>query len=173
GANPQEEGPEEGANASAASGADGSFDDSDAVTAAHAEWNEKYLRLAADFENFKRLAQRREAEVRERTVRNIFEDLLPVLDNFERAVQAAQNATDVTSLRIGVEYILKQLHESLREHGVEPMETRGQKFDPLHHEALEEIADSGQTPGTVLDEAQRGYSFKGQVLRPARVRVAG
>ena len=145
----------------------------DPIAAAHSEWNEKYLRLAADFENFKRQAQRREAEVRERTVRNIFEDLLPVLDNFERAVQAAQNASDVTSLRVGVEYILKQLHESLRAHGVEPMETRGQKFDPLHHEALEEVPGSGEAPGTVIEEAQRGYSFKGQVLRPARVRVAG
>lgn len=154
-------------------GSGGDSGDDDPVASAHAEWNEKYLRLAADFENFKRQAQRREADVRERTVRNIFEDLLPVLDNFERAVQAAQNASDVAPLRIGVEYILKQLHESLREHGVEPMETRGQKFDPMYHEALEEVPGSGQTPGTVLEEAQRGYSFKGQVLRTARVRVAG
>lgn len=141
--------------------------------AALAERDAQLLQLAADFENYKRQAARREGEVRERAVRTVLEDLLPVLDNFERAVQAAQNARDVESLRIGIEFILQQLQESLRSQGVETIEAKGQLFDPLLHEALEEVPGEGEAPGTVVDEVQSGYVYKGQVLRPARVRVAG
>jgi len=79
----------------------------------------------------------------------------------------------VESLRVGVEFIAQQLRDTLKNYGVEPIEAQGRKFDPLHHEALEEVSDSGHPEGTVVDEAQRGYSYKGQVLRPSRVRVAG
>jgi molecular chaperone GrpE len=138
-----------------------------------AERDNQLLHLTADFENYKRQAARRESEVRERAVRGVLEDLLPVLDNFERAVQAAQNAKDVESLRIGIEFILQQLQESLSGQGVERIEAKGHAFDPLRHEALEEVPGDGAAPGTVVDEAQSGYLYKGQVLRPARVRVAG
>jgi molecular chaperone GrpE len=143
------------------------------VESVKAAYEDRLLRLAAEFENYKRLAARRESEVRERAVRGVFEDLLPVLDNFQRAVQAAQNATNVDSLRIGVEYILQQLEDSLREHGVEPIAAKGEKFDPLRHDALEEVAQSDQEAGTIIEEVQKGYSYKGNVLRAARVRVAG
>jgi molecular chaperone GrpE len=128
--------------------------------------------LAADFENYKRQAARREMEIRERAVRNVLLDLLPVLDNFERAVAAAKNAKDIASLRIGIEYILQQLNDTLKGLGVETILAAGQQFDPLRHEANEEVSDSGQPAGTVIDEAQRGYTYRGEVLRPSRVRVA-
>jgi molecular chaperone GrpE len=137
------------------------------------ENDERFLRLAADFENYKRQAARRESETRDRATRSVLEDLLPVLDNFERAVDAARNAKDVDSVRIGVEFIAQQFRDALKNHGVEPIPAQGQKFDPLLHDALEEVSDSGVAEGTVIDEAQRGYSFKGTVLRPSRVRVAG
>jgi molecular chaperone GrpE len=166
-----------GSNPSGAENTGGSDEDAtkpvETVDSVKADYEDRLLRLAAEFENYKRVAARREADVRERAVRGVFEDLLPVLDNFERAVQAAQTATNVDSLRVGVEYILQQLENSLREHGVEPIAAKGQAFDPLRHDALEEVADSGQPSGTVLEEAQKGYAFKGQVLRPARVKVAG
>jgi molecular chaperone GrpE len=137
------------------------------------EADDRFLRAVADLENFKRQASRRETEARERAVRNVVEDLLPVLDNFERALQAAQNSTDVQSLRIGVEFIAQQFRDALKNHGVEPIQAEGQHFDPLRHEALEQVSGSDQPEGTIIGEAQRGYSFKGQVIRPSRVRVAG
>jgi molecular chaperone GrpE len=137
------------------------------------EANDRFLRAVADLENFKRQSARRETEARERAVRNVVEDLLPVLDNFERALQAAQNSTDVQSLRMGVEFIAQQFRDALKNHGVEPIQAEGQAFDPLRHEALEQISGSDQPEGTIIGEAQRGYSFKGQVIRPSRVRVAG
>lgn len=136
-----------------------------------AQAKEQLLRLAADFENFKRQAARRETETRERAVRSVIEDFLPVLDNFERAVSAAGNTSDVQSLKVGVEFILQQFKEALKSHGVEEIESEGQSFDPSRHEAIEEI-ESEHGPGTVVHDVQRGYVYKGNVLRPSRVRVA-
>lgn len=137
------------------------------------ENDDRFLRAVADLENFKRQSARRESENSDRAVRRVIEDLLPVMDNFERALDAARNARDVDSVRVGVEFIAQQLRDALKNHGVEAIQAQGQKFDPLHHEALEEVSESGQPEGTVVDEAQRGYSFKGQILRPSLVRVAG
>jgi molecular chaperone GrpE len=133
----------------------------------------RYLQLAADFENFRRQASRREKETRERANISLVEDLLPVLDNFERALDAARLTDDVESLRMGVLFIAQQLREVLRNHGVEPIETQGHHFDPKHHEALEEVTDTDHPEGTIVHEAQRGYRYRGKVLRPSMVRVAG
>ena len=129
------------------------------------------VQIAADFENYKRQASRRETETRERAVRSVVEDLLPVLDNFERAVQAAQSASDMESLRVGIGFILQMFQEALRNNGVTPIEAKGHHFDPLQHEAIEEI-ESDEAPGTIVEEAQRGYAYKGHVLRASRVKVA-
>lgn len=129
------------------------------------------LHLAADFENYKRQTVRREQEVRERAVRGLLEELFPVLDNFERAVLAAEKTNDVQSLKIGVEYILQQFQEALKNNGAEPIEALGKPFDPALHDAVEE-SESEEKPGTVIEDQLRGYLFNGQVLRPSRVRVA-
>lgn len=165
----------EGTSSASASATDTSNSGASAGSVARAvgEGDDRFLQLAADFENFKRQAARRETETRERAARSILEDLLPVLDNFERALDAARNARDVESVRVGVEFIAQQLRDALKNHGVEPIQAQGQPFDPLHHEALEEVSGSEQPEGTVVEEAQRGYSFKGHVLRPSLVRVAG
>lgn len=136
------------------------------------EAKDRFLRLAADFENYKKLAVRREVESKERAIKTVLSDLLPVLDNFERAVHASGSTQDVQNLRVGVEFILQQLHEVLRSHGVELIEATGKPFDPQHHEALEEVPSEEHESGTVLDETQRGYIYKGQVLRPSLVKVA-
>lgn len=139
-----------------------------------AELNEakaQLVQMAADFENYKRQVARRESEARDRAVRGVVEDLLPVLDNFERAVQAAENASDMESLRVGIGFILQMFQEALRNNGVTAIEAKGQSFDPLHHEAIEEV-ESSEAPGTVVEEAQRGYVYKGHVLRASRVKVA-
>ena len=135
------------------------------------EAKNQLMQLAADFENFKRQAARREIETRERAVKSVIEDLLPVLDNFERALSAATSTSDVESLKTGISFILQQFQETLKTHGIEPIEAEGKAFDPKTHEAIEEV-ESDQKSGTVVSDVQRGYSFKGQVLRPSRVRVA-
>lgn len=130
------------------------------------------LQIAADFENYKRSTARRESEVKDRAVRSLVEDLLPVLDNFQRAVDASQTATDVASLRIGVEFILQMFQNALQNHGVTPIDAQGKPFDPMQHEALDQVEVEGHEPGTVVEETQRGYTYKGQVLRASSVKVA-
>lgn len=146
-------------------------EDAEKKTDELSETRDQLRQVAADFENFKRQAGRREIEARERAVRGVIEDFLPVLDNFERAVLAAKGTTDIQSLRMGVEFILQQFEEALKNHGVEPIAAQGKSFDPKQHEALEEV-ESQEKPGTIVDDVQKGYSFKGQILRPSRVRVA-
>jgi molecular chaperone GrpE len=136
------------------------------------EADERFLRAVADLENYKRQAERRINEARERAARNVIEDLLPVLDNFERALEAAQTASDMNSLKIGIEFIAQQFRDALKNHGVEEIPATGQTFDPLRHEAIEQVP-SDAPEGTVVSEAQRGYLYRGQVLRPSRVKVSG
>ena len=131
------------------------------------------LQMAADFENFKRTAARRETEARERAERRVIEDLLPVFDNFDRAIQASGSARDVETMRVGLEFIGQQMQSTLSEIGIQAIESKGQIFDPAQHDAIEEVADSGQPAGTVLEELSRGYVLSGTVLRAARVKVAG
>lgn len=141
------------------------------VTSQLSDAKTQLLHLAADFENYKRASLRREEEVRERATRRVLEDLLPVLDNFERAVSAAKTTTDVSSLKTGVEYILQQFQEAIKNNGVELIEAIGKPFDPAKHDAIEEI-ESDAKPGTVVEDVQCGYSYKGKVIRPSRVKVA-
>ena len=150
---------------------DASAEDASTESDELAAANDKFLRLVAEFENFKRQAARREIETRERAARNVIEDLLPVLDNFERAVEAARTSDDIAGVRMGVEFIAQQFRDTLKGHGVEAIETQGQPFDPTKHDALEEI-ESEHPAGTIVNEAQRGYLYKGQVMRASRVRVA-
>jgi len=166
---------------SEASAADGEAVQAEVVEASEAESPEEkveklqalVVQMAADFENFKRAAARREAEARDRAARRVVEDLLPVFDNFDRAIQASGSARDVETMRIGLEFIGQQMQSTLGEIGVQVIESKGQKFDPALHDAIEEVPDSGQEAGTILDEASRGYTLNGTVLRAARVKVAG
>ena len=137
-----------------------------------AEVEQKLVYLAADFENYKRQTDRRIKEAGERATRRVLEQLLPVLDNFNLALQYSGTAKDVASLKVGLDFVGQQMETALRGAGLEPIESTGQKFDPAQHEALEEVEREGVTPGTIVEEAQRGYSYAGQTLRPSRVRVA-
>ncbi len=142
------------------------------TTAATAEPDERYLRLAADFENFRR---RKNQELLDRS-RYASEDaaraLLPVLDNLRRAVaHAAETGTDGL-LVDGLELVVREFEAALEKLGVSPIEAVGQPFDPALHEAIGS-ADGGEVDvDTVVDEVQRGYRLHDRVLRPALVRVA-
>lgn len=152
--------------------ADNVCDGADEAAAKLAEAEAKLAYLAADFENYKRQTSRRLDEERHRTARKVFESLIPVIDNFSLALRQANNSNDMESLKIGLNFIGQQLDSTLAGAGLEPINALGQQFDPTRHEALEELEVEGKETGVVVEEAMRGYAFEGNVLRPAKVKVA-
>jgi molecular chaperone GrpE len=129
-----------------------------------------HLRLAADFENFKRRT-RQEVETRTAAQKELFMvELLPVVDNLERALTSGVSS-DSAQLRQGVEMTLKQLHQLLRQHGVESDEVVGKTFDPHRHEALSQGHDPAQPDHAILAVFQRGYRRGDKVVRPAKVAI--
>lgn len=133
---------------------------------------EDYLRAVADFDNLRKRTQR-DSEVNRRLALDAFiMDLLPVLDNFERAVQASSTGATVDGLRKGMDLIQRQLLEALRRHGVEEYSCVGAQFDPRRAEAISFVHTSEHKPGTVVSEVSKGYACGERVLRPAKVVVA-
>ena len=135
-----------------------------------AELNERIVRLTADFDNFRKRAQREKDEARQFANQGLLEKLLPVLDNFEMALTAVKDADP--SVRDGVQMILDQLLGVLKESGVEPVDAMGQAFDPNLHEALSQEETTEVEEGTVVQQVQRGYKLNDRLVRPARVVVA-
>jgi len=137
-----------------------------------AELKDKYLRTLADAENArKRVRQQSEESIRIQR-ENILRDLLPIIDNLERALAAARNGNDARTIVAGVEMTVRALIDFLRAQGVTPLESVGQPFDPKRHEAVDHVASQLHPPNTVVDEFHRGYLIGDRTLRPARVSVA-
>ena len=133
---------------------------------------EDYLRAVADFDNLRKRTQR-DSEVNRRLALEAFVmDLLPVLDNFERAVQASSTGATAEGLQKGMDLIHRQLLEALRRHGVEEYSSVGTQFDPRKAEAISFVHTSEHKPGMVVSEISKGYACGERVLRPARVVVA-
>ncbi len=136
-----------------------------------AEKENRYLRLQADFENFRRRTRQEKEELAAVVTQNLLKDLLPFLDNFERALAA--ETTDAESLRAGVEMMYKQLVEALKKEGLEYIETKDKTFDPNFHQAVMRVEDPEKEDGAIVAELQKGYMVKGRVIRPSMVQVAG
>jgi molecular chaperone GrpE len=137
-----------------------------------AERDTLYDRLArqqAEFENVRRRSAREQAEFREYAAKETVRALLPIVDSFERALKSNASPDD---FRSGVDLIYRQLQDALARIGVQPLNAQGQPFDPRLHEAVEMVDTNDAPDNHVLDELQRGYKFKDQLLRPAMVRVA-
>ncbi|WP_143331915.1 nucleotide exchange factor GrpE [Domibacillus antri] len=135
------------------------------------EAEDRYLRLRADFDNFRRRANLdREAQEKYRAQR-LVTDLLPVLDNFERALQVTPEHEETKSVLQGMEMVYKTLLTALENEGVEPIETVGLPFDPTVHQAVMTENDENAEPNSVLAELQKGYKLKDRVIRPAMVKV--
>jgi molecular chaperone GrpE len=139
-----------------------------------AELEDLLRRRQAEFENFRRRMERERAEWAQAAGMDTVRGLLPILDDFERALKAARAAEGAAEndLIKGIELIYKRLLETLTRQGLEPIETAGQKFDPHVHEAVQRVEQEDAEDGAILDEYQRGYNFKGKLLRPAMVKVA-
>lgn len=137
-----------------------------------ADAENRYLRCLADFQNYRRRAEEQRSEIAQFANREFIIGLLPVLDNFERAVAAANQAQSVEAFADGVTLILRQLTDLLQKAGVTRIEALGQQFDPNYHEAVERIHDGGHPENTIVEEVQPGYVMQGRVLRPSMVKVA-
>ena len=132
---------------------------------------ERLLRLAAEFDNYRKRTDKERRELTDAVAADLIRDLLPVVDDLERALAASDASADPT-LRSGVELIHRQLLEALRRRGAEPFAAVGRDFDPAWHEALTSEPAHGRRDGEVTDEIRRGYRIGARLLRPALVKVA-
>jgi molecular chaperone GrpE len=136
------------------------------------DWEDRYLRLAADLENRKRAAERAYAHRAQQSWERLLRDLLPLADNLERALHNVPSAERDTGLYSGVELTLRELDKMLRQHGVERIDALGEPFDPELHDALAVVPHPSFPPGSVMRVDLPGYLLDGKLLRPARVLVA-
>lgn len=141
----------------------------ESLQAALEEKDNRVKRLQADFENFRRRTSKEREELANVVTQDLLKGMLPILDNFDRAMAAEQK--DSESFQKGVEMIYTQLHETLKNDGLEPIETAGQKFDPNFHQAVMRVENPDLEDDTIAQELQKGYIVKGRVIRPSMVQV--
>ena len=136
------------------------------------EFKDKYLRMAADLDNFRKRARREVEDAERRGKESFLRDILPVFDNLERAVQHASQATDAKAVTDGVRMVLKQFESTLERSGITRVTTSGVSFDPMVHEAIQHLETTEHPPGTVVAEVQAGYQLGDKLIRAAMVVVA-
>jgi molecular chaperone GrpE len=132
---------------------------------------DRLLRTAAEFDNYRKRVDRERRELSEYAGADILSDLLPIVDDLERALQAAPGG-EAESYRRGVELIHKQMTDLLRKRGVKSIEAVGTQFDPRYHEAVMQEVSGEHREGEVMAELRRGYTLGDRLLRPATVKVA-
>ena len=141
----------------------------DRLAAEKAELQDRLLRSRAEFDNARRRFDRERSDYLQFAAMDLVKDILPILDDFERALK---HETSDREYAKGIELIYSRMSENLKKLGLEPIETTGRPFDPNVHQAVERVPTGEAEDQTVLGEFQRGYNFKGKLLRPAMVRVA-
>jgi molecular chaperone GrpE len=143
---------------------------------AKAEKADEYLELAqrtkADFENYRKRAARETAAAQERGMAKLALELLPAVDNLDRALATTDGSEESDTLASGIKLVHKDVIAALARVGIEPFWPQGERFDPQHHEAVAQQPVDGAQPGTIVEVYQRGYMLRDSVLRPARVVVA-
>ena len=136
------------------------------------ENREKMLRTLADMENLRKRQEKEKKEYIDYANQELLNEILPVLDNFDRALASADKNPEAASYLQGVEMIYKQLEEVLSRQGLEEIDAQGELFDPFFHEAVQQEFTDEYPDGTILDVLLKGYLFRGKLLRPAVVKVA-
>ena len=139
------------------------------LTAELKEKEDRVLRLQADFENFRRRTSKEKEELSAVVTQGMLKDMLPLLDNFERAMAAV--AKDGEAFQKSVEMIFTQFTEILKKNGLEHIEVEGQKFDPNFHQAVMRVQNADMEDDDIAQELQKGYMVKGRVIRPSMVQV--
>ena len=135
-----------------------------------AENYDRYLRTAAELENFRKRTARMRQETRDDALRDVLLQIAPIMDNLRRAL--GQENADAEVLKQGVELIGSQFEDVLKGYGLEAIDAVGEAFDPVFHEAMLQVESAEHEPGTVMQEMEKGYRLRDKVLRPARVVVA-
>jgi len=143
--------------------------DRDRLAAEKADLHDRLLRLHAEFDNARRRFEQQRSEYLQFAAMDLVREILPAVDDFERALQVETTDTNYAK---GVRLIYQRLSEILKKMGLEPMETAGRRFDPNLHQAVERVPTESAEDQTILLEFQKGYLFKGKLLRPAMVKVA-
>jgi len=137
-----------------------------------AEWKDKYVRLAAEFDNFRKRSARERQEIVQTAGKDVIVSLLDVLDDCDRAQKQLETSDDIQAIREGVLLVFNKLRNTMLAKGVKPMETLHQPFNPDTHEAITDIpAPSKELQGKVLDELQKGYYLNDKIIRFAKVVV--
>lgn len=167
----QENAAESGADAEAQA-AEAQAAEAQAAEAQAAEWRDKYLRLQAEFDNFRKRTLREKLELVENGGAEVLKAMLPVLDDMQRAAQASEKSDDIAALREGEKLVVQKFAEVLKQRGVTEIESAGAEFDPDVHEAVAKFpAPEKEMKGKVIDVVQRGYRLGDKILRYAKVVV--
>lgn len=162
----------EGAAGESADAAGGLQGELEALRAERDEWKDRALRTAAESENYRRRARLDADEQRKYANERLISEILPVLDNFTRALEAAEATDNIEALKEGVQATHRQLADALNRAGLSRIEAVGQPFDPNHHEAIMQVAPGdGQEPNQVVEELRAGYKLHDRVVRPSLVKV--
>ena len=132
---------------------------------------DRFLRATADFENFKKRAEREKLDRIKFANEDLVRELLPIVDNLERALASSESSKDTESIRKGIEIILEQVLKTLKKFGLISYASLGEKFDPTRHEAVEQVESTEHEASTIINELQKGYFLNGRLLRPALVTV--
>jgi molecular chaperone GrpE len=154
------------------SGTDTGVTSADALQRERDELYDRLLRTTAEFDNYRKRTDRERRELSDAIAADVVRDLLPAIDDLERALAAAPAGDAASGYRRGVELIHRQLLDALRRRGVEPLEAIGQAFDPNWHEAVAHDPLEGRRDGEITAELRRGYRIGQRLLRPAQVKVA-
>lgn len=136
------------------------------------DWKDKYIRLVAEFDNYRKRTLKEKMEMSKTAGSDIFLNMLPIIDDFERAMQSMENIQEVKPLKDGVELIYNKFREFLKQRGVKEIEAKEKEFDTDHHEALTKIpAPSEELKGKVVDVIEKGYFLHDTVIRYSKVVV--
>ncbi|MGG3311462.1 nucleotide exchange factor GrpE [Paenibacillus sp. FSL W8-0187] len=136
------------------------------------EHQQRTLRVQADFDNFRRRTQKEKEDLGKYASSKLITELLPVIDNFERALQASEENPEFESFSKGVNMIFRQLESVLATEGLTAMKSVGEPFNPEYHQAIMQVESDEYEEGIVVEEVQKGYMLKDKVLRPAMVKVS-
>jgi molecular chaperone GrpE len=136
------------------------------------DYYDRLLRKTAEFDNYRKRTERERIQLSEAAAADLIADLLPLVDDLERAMNADPGSEGAAAIRRGVELIQQQLLETLRKRGVKPIQALGEDFDPNFHQAVSHEAAEGRRDGEVIEEFRRGYMLGDRLLRPAMVKVA-
>lgn len=137
------------------------------------EANNKLLRVQADYDNFRRRTLKEKEELAKYASAKLIENLLPSIDNFDRALSAAHATGDYASLSKGLDMIFRQLMGTMEAEGLKVMETVGEPFNPEYHQAVMTVETDEYEEGIIVEDLQKGYMLKEKVIRPAMVKVSG